>query len=262
MGTITDVAGSYSLVLPGSTGTLVFTYIGYTPIKVQFQGQKTVDVKMASEVLNLEEVVVVGYGTQKKKDVASAITVVDAKQIAKQPVQNVATALQGLAPGIQVTATRSGDPDIVIRGLGTTSGNNSPLYVVDGIPLGGSYVNPSDIESLQVLKDAASAAIYGSRGANGVILITTKSGRNAKNGQPKVSLYSYYGFEQPWKKLDLCNTAEWASVVYASNGGAGSGTLPPLAKWIVEQNGGKYTGPETNWQDQVFQTGAITQNDS
>ena len=144
--------------------------------------------------------------------------------------------------------------------MGTTSGNNNPLYVIDGIPLGGSYVNPSDIETMQVLKDAASAAIYGSRGANGVILITTKSGKNAKNGQPRVSLSSYYGFEQPWKKLDLTNTAEWASVVYASNGGLGSGTLPPLAKWIVEQNGGKYTGPETDWQDKVFQTGVINQN--
>ena len=146
-------------------------------------------------------------------------------------MSNVATALQGLVPGIQVTATRnSGNPDIVIRGMGTTNGNNSPLYVIDGIPQSGLYVNPSDIETMQVLKDAASAAIYGSRGANGVILITTKSGKNKNNGQPKVSLRSYYGVEQPWKLLDLTTTAEWASVVYDSNGGAGSTTASGTCK--------------------------------
>jgi len=260
-GIITDANGNYSISVPNANSVLVFSFVGYEDMKVPVAGKSKIEVSLVATTLTLEEIVVIGYGTQKKKDVASAITVVDAKQIAKQPVQNVATALQGLAPGIQVTATRSGDPDIVIRGLGTTQGTNTPLYVVDGIPLGGSYVNPSDIESLQVLKDAASAAIYGSRGANGVILITTKSGKSSKNGQPKVSVSSYYGFEQPWKKLDLTNTAEWASVVYASNGGLGSGTLPPLAKWIVEQNGGKYTGPETNWQDKVFQTGVLNQND-
>ncbi|HLN22233.1 MAG TPA: TonB-dependent receptor [Bacteroidales bacterium] len=261
IGGITDINGSYSIVLPRTDAVLIFTFVGYTEMRIPAAGKNRIDVSLQPDTETLDEVVVVGYGTQKKKDVASAITVVDAQQIAKQPVSNVATALQGLVPGIQVTATRnSGSPDIVIRGLGTTQGTNSPLYVIDGIPQSGLYVNPSDIETMQVLKDAASAAIYGSRGANGVILITTKSGRNMNNGQPKVSLRSYYGVEQPWKLLDLTTTAEWASVVYDSNGGAGSSTLPALAKWIVEQNGGKYTGPETDWQDRIFQTGALVQN--
>ena len=203
IGAITDVNGKYTISVPNPNATLVFSFIGFTDIKVSVGGKAILDVSMEPETSVLDEVIVVGYGTQKKKDIASAITVVDSKQIEKQPVQNVATALQGLAPGIQVTATRGGEPDIVIRGLGTTQGTNNPLYVIDGIPQGGSYVNPSDIETLQVLKDAASAAIYGSRGANGVILITTKSGKSAKNGQPQVSFSSYYGFEQPWKKLDL-----------------------------------------------------------
>lgn len=261
IGAITDMNGKYSISVPNPNATLVFSFIGFTDIKVSVGGKAILDVSMDPETSVLDEVVVIGYGTQKKKDLASAITIVDAKQIAKQPVSNAATALQGLVPGIQVTATRnSGNPDIVIRGLGTTTGNNSPLYVIDGIPQSGLYVNPSDIETMQVLKDAASAAIYGSRGANGVILITTKSGKNNNNGQPRVSLRSYYGVEQPWKLLDLTNTAEWASVVYASNGGAGSTTLPALAKWIIEDNGGKFNGPETDWQDQIFQTGAVNQN--
>ena len=188
IGVITDVDGNYSISVPNANAILVFSFVGYQDTRVSLAGKTKIDISLVPLTLAIDEVVVVGYGTQKKKDVASAITVVDAKQIAKQPVQNVATALQGLAPGIQVTATRSGDPDIVIRGLGTTQGTNTPLYVVDGIPLGGSYVNPSDIESLQVLKDAASAAIYGSRGANGVILITTKSGKNCKKRTTKGKL--------------------------------------------------------------------------
>jgi TonB-linked SusC/RagA family outer membrane protein len=259
-GVITDVNGSYTInVAPEAT--LIFSFVGMLTQEIAVSGQRTINVTMEQDVIGLDEVVAIGYGTQKKRDLASAITVVNMEEIAKQPVANLATALQGYAPGVQVTNTRSNtDPDIVIRGLGTTSGNNDPLYVIDGIPVGGMYVIPADIETMQVLKDAASTAIYGSRGANGVILITTKSGKNANSGQPKVSLSSYYGFEQAWKLLDLTNTAEWASIVYDSNGGQGSGTLPALAKWIIEENGGKYDGPETDWQDAIFQSGAITQN--
>ncbi len=259
-GVITDVNGTYTINVP-SDATLIFSFVGMLSQEIPVSGRTTINVTMEQDVIGLDEVITIGYGTQKKRDLASAITVVNMEEIAKQPVANVATALQGLAPGILVTNTRSNtDPDIVIRGLGTTSGNNDPLYVIDGIPVAGMFVNPSDIETMQVLKDAASAAIYGSRGANGVILITTKSGKNANNGQPKVSLSSYYGVEKAWKLLDLTNTAEWASIVYDSNGGQGSGTLPPLAKWIIEENSGKFDGPETDWQDAIFQTGAITQN--
>jgi len=259
-GTITSVDGNFTLTNVPSNGTLQFSFVGMLSQEVAVSGQKTINVTMQDDVIGLDEVVAIGYGTQKKRDLASAVTVINTEEMSKQPVANVATALQGLAPGIQVTATRGGDPDIVIRGIGTTTGNNNPLYVIDGIPSGGSYVNPSDIESMQVLKDAASTAIYGSRGANGVILITTKSGKSAKIGVPKVSISSYYGFEEPWKLLDLTNTAEWASVVYASNKAVTGGTPPALATWIVEQNGGKFKGPETDWQSELFQSGAITNN--
>lgn len=258
VGTVTGTDGAYQ-ISANADATLVFSFIGYESLSVPVENHKEISVKLVPANLQVDEVVFVGYGTQKKKDLASAITVVSTEEIAKQPVANVATALQGLAPGIQVTNTRGQNPDIVIRGIGTAMGTNSPLYVIDGIPQGGSYVNPSDIETIQVLKDAASTAIYGSRGATGVILITTKSGKNTNNGQPKVSLKSYYGVEQAWKLLDLTTTAEWASVVYDSNKNAG-GSPPALATWIIEQNGGKYNGPETDWQDQIFQTGAMTQN--
>ena len=258
-GTITSIDGNYTLPNVPSNGRLQFSFVGMLSQEVAVSGQKTINITMESDVIGLDEVVAIGYGTQKKKDLASAITVVSTEEIAKQPVPSVATALQGLAPGIQVTATRGQNPDIVIRGIGTTSGANNPLYVIDGIPQGGSNVNPSDIETMQVLKDAASTAIYGSRGANGVILITTKSGKNARNGQPKVSFNSYYGVEEAWKLLDLTNTAEWASIVYDSNIAAG-GNPPALAKWIVEQNGGKFNGPETDWQGELFQSGIMMQN--
>ena len=258
-GTISSNDGNFTLPNVPSNSTLQFSFVGMLSQEIAVSGQKTINITMEQDVIGLDEVVAVGYGVSKKRDLASAITVINTAEIAKQPVANVATALQGLAPGIQVTNTRGQDPDIVIRGIGTTSGNNNPLYVVDGIPQGGSYVNPSDVESMQVLKDAASTAIYGSRGANGVILITTKSGKNANKGQPKVSFSSYYGVEQAWKLLDLTNTAEWASIVYESNKAAGQ-TPPALATWIVEQKGGKFTGPETDWQRELFQTGAITNN--
>ncbi len=259
-GVTTNVDGKYTITNVPSNATLIFSFVGMLSQEIAVSGQTTINVTMEQDVIGLDEVVAIGYGVQKRRDLASAITVISTEEIAKQPVANVATAIQGLAPGILVTNTRSStDPDIVIRGLGTTSGNNDPLYVIDGIPVGGMYVNPSDIETIQVLKDAASSAIYGSRGANGVILITTKSGKNTNNGQPKVSLNNYYGVEKAWKLLDLTNTAEWASVVYDSNKAAG-GTPPALATWIIEQNGGKYDGPETDWQGAIFQTGAITQN--
>ncbi len=259
LGTITDINGRYSISVPNANAILVFSFVGYNEQKVPVAGKSVVDAVLQESFESLEEIVVIGYGTTRKKDLASAISVVNTEEIAKQPVPNIETALQGLAPGVQVTATRTGEPDIIIRGVGTTSGNNSPLYVIDGIPTNSSNVNPSDIETMQVLKDAASTAIYGSRGANGVILITTKSGKTTNIGQPKVSLNSYYGFEEAWKLLDLTNTAEWASIVYDSNP-AGGFAPPALASWIIEENGGRYDGPETDWQDEIFQRGLITQN--
>ena len=134
LGSITDINGRYSISVPNANATLVFSFVGYNQLEVPVSGKSVVDAVLQPSTESLDEVVVIGYGTTKKKDLASAITVVSAEEVAKQPVPNIGFALQGLVAGIQVTATRSGNPDIVIRGLGTTSGNNSPLYVIDGIP--------------------------------------------------------------------------------------------------------------------------------
>jgi len=212
---------------------------------------------------SLDEVVVVGYGTQKKKDVTSAIAVVDAKQISRAPVANVTNALMGVTPGVEVT-NNTGKPGeagtIRIRGVASTN-STDPLYVVDGIPMDGTKVNSADIESIQILKDAASCAIYGARGANGVIIITTKSGQS---GAPKISYSGYYGVEKAWKLYDMMNIDQWAQTVYEGNTANGK-TVPKLATDILNHNNlgtpyQYYDGTVTNWQKQIFHQGAIKEN--
>lgn len=172
VGTITDVGGNYSLVPPGASATLVFTYIGYVTQKVQFQGQTTIDIKMTSEVLNLEEVVVIGYGTARKSDISGSVVSVSREEMLKKAPTNILQGLKGLAAGVIVTA-QDGAPDansaIRIRGVATINGSANPLYVVDGVQVGtnANFLNPNDVESIEVLKDASATAIYGAAGANG-----------------------------------------------------------------------------------------------
>ena len=255
IGTLTDVNGRYTIEVPRTDMELVFSFVGYAVLSEPLNGRTVVDVTMEETMEALEEIVVVGYGTQRKKDVTSAIAVVDAEAISKAPVSNVTSALVGLSPGIEVQSNQGQPgtlPTVRIRGVGSTN-TTDPLYVVDGIPMDYAFIEVQDVESMQVLKDAASCAIYGSRGANGVIIITTKSGRK---GAPKVSYNGYYGWETPWKTLDLLNIEQWAAMVVENNN-AGGTTPPPLASDIVA-NG--YSGQETDWQKEIFQTGAITEH--
>ncbi len=261
-GTTTDINGKYTLEVPGTDAVLVFSSVGYLTEKVNCSGQTTIDVHLVLDIQKLEEVVVVGYGSQKKKDLTSAIAIVDPDEMKKSPVANVTSALQGISAGIEVQGNqgRPGElPTVRIRGVSSTNTTN-PLYVVDGIPMDNAYVNTSDVASVQVLKDAASCAIYGARGANGVIIITTKGG---KVGAPKVSYNGYYGFEKAWKQLELLNIQQWADLVVENNT-AGGTTPPPLALDIVNNrstgNYEYYDGTNTDWQDEVFQTGAIYEN--
>jgi TonB-linked SusC/RagA family outer membrane protein len=256
IGTLSDVNGRYTVEVPRTDMVLIFSFVGYADLRAPLNGRTVVDVTMEETMEALEEIVVVGYGTQRKKDVTSAIAVVDAQSIYKMPVSSATNALVGLAPGIEVQSNQ-GKPGtlatIRIRGVGSVN-TTDPLWVVDGIPVGDSYGGSvQDIESIQVLKDAASCAIYGSRGANGVIIVTTKTG---KKGAPKVSYSGYYGWETPWKTLDLLNIEQWAAMVVENNN-AGGTTPPPLATDIVA-NG--YSGQETDWQKEIFQTGAITEH--
>lgn len=190
-GTITDLNGSFSLDIPAKS-TLIISYIGYTPREVEVGNQLTFNVKLAEDTEMLDEVVVVGYGTQKKSDVTTAVASVSSDNLKNRAAVNFGEAMAGQVPGVMVQQT-NGAPGgegltIKVRGTGSITQSNDPLYVVDGYPMeGGAFrlLNPSDIESIQVLKDASSTAIYGSRGANGVVIITTKKGQI---GKPTVQL--------------------------------------------------------------------------
>ncbi|NJO70269.1 MAG: TonB-dependent receptor plug domain-containing protein [Bacteroidetes bacterium] len=187
IGVITDVNGNYTIEIPSSGGNLVFSYIGYLPQTIAVNGQTSINVALATDVKSLEEVVVIGYGTVSKKDLTGAISVVDARDVQKMQSTTVAESLQGLVAGVNVrNSGRAGsESTIEIRGVGNFS-NQQPLYVIDGLPTNASRdFNPNDIESVQILKDASAAAIYGSRAANGVIIITTKKG---KEGPLRVDL--------------------------------------------------------------------------
>ncbi|HTF18834.1 MAG TPA: TonB-dependent receptor [Chryseolinea sp.] len=262
-GTTTDERGHYSINVPDGASVLVFSFIGYKAVEVTVGAQTAVNVKMEPDVSTLSEVVVVGYGVQKRSSVTGAVASVDNKDLTQLPVPSVQSALQGRVAGVSVTNNGSpgATPIVRIRGIGSITGSSDPLYVVDGFPTGGiNSFDPKDIESVEVLKDAASAAIYGSRAANGVILITTKKG--AKNKGLTVSVDSYYGAQTPWKTLDLLKRDDYLryGTDLLNNAGA---TLPgrftnmdaPLYDGTTQT----YAQTETDWQKEVFQTAPIYQ---
>jgi TonB-linked SusC/RagA family outer membrane protein len=211
-GTATNIDGTYSLNIPAAESVLKFSYIGYTTQNIRVGNQRIIDVTLEEDLKMLEEVVVVGYGVQKKSDVTGAITSVRAKDIETRPVVNAMQALQGKAAGVDVTSNeRPGELGTVrIRGNRSITASNDPLYVVDGIPLmSGSAIetiNPRDIESIDVLKDASATAIYGSRGANGVILVTTKKG---KDGSYKLNYSGTVTTESQKTKSKMMNAADY-----------------------------------------------------
>jgi TonB-dependent starch-binding outer membrane protein SusC len=248
--TATDIDGNYQITA-GPNATLVISFVGYATIEEAVNSRTTINVSLSPSTQTLEEVVVVGYGTQKKSVVTGAISSVKAKDIQDLPVNNVGQALQGRASGVTVFAN-SGQPGsgstIRIRGV-TSFGNNNPLFVIDGIQSDNiNNLNQNDIESIEVLKDAASAAIYGTRAANGVVLVTTKKG---KSGKLTVDYHGFAGSSQPSRKLDLLNAEQYASLrneQYANGYSTGTFTLP-------YPNVGTY-GKGTDWQDLIFNNNA------
>ena len=180
-GTVTNIDGNYSINVPNKNSILRFSFVGFTPQSVTVGNQKVINVVLAENVKELEEMVVVGYGIVRKSDVTGAVTKVTEETMKERPVQNALQAIQGKAAGVDITSNyRPGEVgSITIRGTRSIGASNDPLYVIDGIPMiSGSItdVNPSDIASVEVLKDASATAIYGSRAANGVVLVTTKKG--------------------------------------------------------------------------------------
>lgn len=254
-GTITDIDGSYS-VTTAATDTLVFSFIGYTKEEIPVNGRTAIDVILMEDIESLSEVVVIGYGTQKKSLLTGAISTLDSEEITRGSNLRVNQALQGKTAGVVVT-NNSGQPgdnvSVRIRGTGT-NGNAEPLYIVDGLPLnsdGLDFLNTSDIESIEVLKDAAAAAIYGARGANGVVLITTKKGE--KNEAFQVTYNGYYGVQNPWRKLNLLDADEY--IMITNEAALNAGQAPVFDQAMVDT-----LRWNTDWQDEMFNYNAPKMN--
>jgi TonB-linked SusC/RagA family outer membrane protein len=221
VGTLTTAEGTYSLEAPGS-GTLVFSFVGYLKEEIAISNRSSVNISLKTDTKALEEVVVVGYGTQRKVETTGSIASVKASDLVQTPVANIAQGLQARVAGVQInqnSGAPGGNISVRIRGTNSINGSSEPLYVIDGIQIsngGGitdvsplSTINPNDIESVEVLKDASASAIYGARAANGVVLITTKRG---KNGVTRVTFDSYYGTQKVNKTLDVLNASEFAQL--------------------------------------------------
>ncbi len=259
-GATTDSEGKFRLVIPdesgnGSVTTLVFSFVGYVNQEVVVGNRTLIEVQLVPDQKSLNEVVVVGYGTQVKEDISGAITSIAAKELKDPPVGQVAQMLQGKLVGVridQVTGRPGEGMNIKVRGSVSITAGANPLYVVDGMPITGDIntINPAEIESISVLKDAAASSLYGSRAGNGVVLITTKA---AKAGKTQIDFNTYYGFEQipDARKLKMMNAQEYAQFekeIAEFNGR----TVNP-----VFQNPAQYAGKGTNWYDVVTRTGAV-----
>lgn len=277
-GVATDLDGNYTVSVSKGQ-TLVFSYVGCQSQSIKVGDSATINVSLKSDANVLQEVVAIGYGTMKKSDLTGSVTTVAADKLQKTPAASLANALQGQAAGVTVNSN-SGQPgaapEVRIRGVGTVNGA-SPIYVVDGIIVDDiTFLSPNDIESTEILKDASATAIYGSRGANGVIIVTTKGG--SKNQKTRVTLDAYVGVQQRWRKLDVMNAQEFADTKIAINGTASEKKFYAengFNKWLQtfslgssqyyptvydpETNpaGLDYSAIDTDWQDEVFQDAMI-----
>ena len=247
-GTQTDVNGNYSISAPANA-TLVFNFVGYTALEQAVNNQATLNVSLASSTQQLEQVVVVGYGTQRKIDVTGSVATVKGEDIAKQASTNAVSALQGKVAGVSITnnGAPGSSPKITIRGTGSIYGNTGVLYVVDGVWYDEvSFLNPSDIENLSILKDASSQSIYGIRAANGVVLITTKKG---KSGDPVINYNGSVGYRVVTNQLAMANATEYATIINELSAINGAPNL--------FANPSSF-GEGTNWYNQAFRNALQT----
>lgn len=248
--TITDLDGNFTLKVKGQRPVLVFSYIGYVTTEVNVSDKTFINVVMKEDVETLDEVVVVGYGTMKKKDVTGAISSVKSSEITKNATSNVVQAIAGKMSGVQVvqnSGAPGGDVSILIRGTGTIN-DASPLYVIDGVPVSAGmwYLNPNDVESIDVLKDASATAIYGSRGANGVVMVTTKQ---AQEGHTEINFDYSYGIQHSAKTYKMMNAAQYAALhnEMRTNAGPEYSLNPAFAD-------PESLGVGTDWTDAIFHT--------
>jgi TonB-linked SusC/RagA family outer membrane protein len=264
VGTSTDPNGKYSLQVPANATALVVSSVGLVAQTVNIDGRKQINVTLREDAQALSEVVVVGYGTQKKSQTTGAISSVTSKEIAELPVTNARQALQGRAAGVDVIQSGSepgGGVTVRIRGRRSINASNDPLYVVDGIPVAGGIddINPQDIASLEVLKDASATGIYGSRGANGVVLVTTKRG---KAGKTVVSYDAYAGFSKPLGQVDVMNGAEFAEYKREAYRTAGiyldnNPTVSDQKTFTAVELESIAQGRSTDYQKLLLRTGSI-----
>jgi TonB-linked SusC/RagA family outer membrane protein len=287
-GTITDIDGKYSLSVPASAKTLSFSFIGMVGVELPIEGN-VINASLKSETIGVEEVVVVGYGTRKKEELTGSVSTVSDKQLKVSSAPSVVSRMQGQVSGVTISSSNTPGADATIRihGIGTVN-DPTPLYVIDGVPVGpGNNINPNDVESITVLKDASSAAIYGSRGANGVILITTKHGR--ENQEPTVTLSVRTGMSQAINQYSMLNTAEYGQAVWlqAKNLGNapnsaqyGKGSSPITPDYVLPAGtmaGDPAVDPKlynypdnqiykanktgTNWYDEIYRKGIVQEYD-
>ncbi len=248
-GTITDLDGTYRVSVPAGADSLEFSYLGFAPQRVAIAGRTSVDVVLGESSQLLQEVVVIGYGIQQKSDLTGAVGVVEADQLTDIPTQSLGQSLQGKVSGLQIipgSGAPGADAIFRIRGVGTLN-NADPLFVVDGMILNDiAFLNPQDVQSVSVLKDASATAIYGARGANGVIIVTTKQGGGAGAGGITVNVYT--GTQEVVRQIDVLNATQYATLLNEVD--ANEGRPPRFA------NPDQY-GEGTNWQDEVFRTAPI-----
>ena len=243
-GTNTDANGEYKIKAPAN-GTLVFSYVGYVAQKAAVGNRSVINISLVADNKTLNEVVVVGYGTQSRKNLTSAISTIKPEELNRGAISDVGQLLQGKVPGLNISA--NGDPNapaaVVLRGASTINSSQGPFYVIDGVPGADiSIIAPDDIASIDVLKDAAATAIYGNRAANGVIMVTTKRG---KKGQMQIAYSGYVGVEKVSSKLNMMNADQLRAFLTAN----GQSFSPNDDK-----------GANTNWQDAVQKSSAFSQN--
>jgi len=241
VGTISDLDGNYTLSVPEDAQALVFSFVGMKTVEENIEGRTTIDLAMVPDVFGLGDVIVTGYATQTRASLTGSVSTVDGSSLEKVPAMNVVQRMQGMATGVTITNahTPGADATIRVRGFGTIN-ENDPLFIIDGVPTREmAQINPNDIESMTVLKDASSQAIYGARGANGVIIITTKRGGGVK---PSVSFSARVGVTQPTNKYDLLNTLEFGQLLWLeddwegvahSNQLYGNGATPDIPDYIL-----------------------------
>ncbi|KEO75558.1 SusC/RagA family TonB-linked outer membrane protein [Anditalea andensis] len=265
IGTVTDIDGRFSLEVPSAESILVFSFVGMETQEVQVGARTTVNVELNAGTRSLDEVVVVGYGSQRRSDLTGSVGVVGSEDLLREPVGNVLQGLKGKVAGVNVnlnSGSPTSSPRVIIRGLGTVNASSDPLYVVDGVVMEDiRFMNPNDIESLEVLKDASATAIYGSRGANGVIMVTTK--RGSKTDGIVVGYEGFVNIGVLPRKMDMMNSEEYLEVVERgfNNHSKYSSSTPPVFSRedprLFDANGNPLY--DTDWQDEATRT-AVSHN--